>query len=428
MDAFERSRREPVYAVVEMPPRHAKTTMGLHAAAWRMSLDPCLRNCFVAYADKLSLEKSRYARRLAQAGNVPLGGSQAASFWETNFGGSFLATSIGGAITGKGIDGIALIDDPHKDRAEAESRLMRDRVWDWFTDTFWTRLEGNGSVFIIQTRWHKDDCAGRALKGFEDPETGEKVEFEEIRLPALAEEDDPLGREVGEALWPERFPAKKLHGIRSIMGPYGFSSLYQQAPVSKGTQLFNDYPSRFKADDFVLDGHRAIICCDPATTERDSADYSVVGVLAAKGYGEKMEAWVVDWWRGQVETPKLVKQLKHFQTQFWGVSCAIESVGGFKAVPQTLRAEDRTLKILEITPQGDKWLRAQNVASAWNEGRLHVPTDRPWAKAFMAELCDFSPRASVDDQVDALSHGWNTLAEVKQRVRRGSRKSASSFG
>jgi len=120
-----------------------------------------------------------------------------------------------------------------------------------------------------------------------------------------------------------------------------------------------------------------------------------------------------------VETPALVKTLKHFQTQWWGVAVGVEAVAGFKAVPQMLRAEDPSLKVLEIIPMGDKWLRAQNAASAWNEGRLHVPIDRPWAAPLIAEVTDFSPRAKVDDRIDTLSHGWNTLFSAKPARKRG---------
>jgi predicted phage terminase large subunit-like protein len=107
----------------------------------------------------------------------------------------------------------------------------------------------------------------------------------------------------------------------------------------------------------------------------------------------------------------------------------VEAVAGFKAVPQMLRNEDPSLKVLEIIPLGDKWLRAQNAASAWNEGRLHVPVDRPWAKPLIAEVTDFSPRAKVDDRVDTIAHGWNTLYQAKPPRKRGaSRNRRLPFG
>lgn len=429
VDLWERTRLGPVYAVVELPPRHAKTTTAVNGLAWRMMLDPGLHHAFITYADALSLKKSRALRRLAKAAGVELeADAQNVHNWETIQGGSFLATGVGGAITGMGITGVAVVDDPHKNRAEAESVLIRDKIWDWFTDTFWTRLEDSASVIVIQTRWHKDDLIGRLLEGFEDPETGEKIEFERICLPALAEEDDPLGREVGEALWPERFPVKKLHGIRSILGPYGFASLYQQRPIAKGKQLFTDHVSRFTLADWKLDGHRVIISCDPAASEKTSADHSVIAVIAAKGYGEDMEGWLIDLWRDQVLTPELVKRLGRFQKTYWGVAVGVEAVAGFKAVPQMLQAEDPTLKVMEITPMGDKWTRAQPVASAWSEGRFHVPMDAPWAAAYLKELWDFSPGAKMDDRVDATSHGWNTLFAAKPLKKRGARRGRRPFG
>ena len=409
VDLWERTRKGPVYAVVELPPRHAKTTTAVNGLAWRMMLDPSLHHAFITYADALSIKKSRALRMLAKRAGVNLT-TENVHNWETAEGGSFLATGVGGPITGMGITGVAVVDDPHKN------------IWEWFTDTFWTRLEDSASVIVIQTRWHKDDLVGRLLAGFEDPETGERVEFERIRLPAIAEEDDPLGREEGEALWPERFPLKKLQAIRSILGPYGFASLYQQRPIAKGHQLFSDDVSRFTLADWKLDGHRVIISCDPAASERTSADHSVIGVIAAKGYGELMEAWLIALWRGQVLTPHLVKRLRVFQKKYWGVAVGVEAVAGFKSVPQMLQAEDPSLKVMEIIPMGDKWMRAQPVASAWDEGRFHVPIDVPWAKVYLSEMWGFTPGASIDDQVDMTAHGWNTLfrdrAPRKRRARR----------
>jgi predicted phage terminase large subunit-like protein len=430
IDLLERTRKGPVYAVVEMPPRHAKTTTAVNGLSWRLMLDPALHHAFIAYSEALSLTKSRAVRRQAIYSGVQLqGDAKNVHHWETEQGGSFLATSIGGSLTGKGITGIAVVDDPHKDRAEAESALLRDKVWDWFTDTFWTRLEDSASVIVIQTRWHKDDLVGRLLKGFTDPETGETIEFERIKLSALAEEDDSLGREPGEALWPERFPTKKLHGIRSIMGPYGFSALYQQSPIAKGSQLFGDHPSRFKLKDWKLDGHRVIVMCDPAASEKTSADHSAILVVAVKGYGENMEAWVIDHYRKQILVPGLVRVLKAFQRKYWGVAVGVEAVAGFKAVPQMLRDADSALKVMDVTPLGDKWTRAQPVSSAWNEARVHIPMDVPWGAALMAEVTDFTPGAKVDDRVDCLSHAWNTLyADKPPRPKRARRDRRQPFG
>lgn len=425
IDVWQRTRVEPVRAVIELPPRHAKTTTAMHGFSWRMFLDPALRHAYCTYAEALALEKSRGVRRLSQHAGVELG-SEALHHWETTHGGSFTAVGVGGPLTGKGIDGVAVIDDPHKNRAEAESRLIRDKIWDWFTDVLWTRLEDDASVLVVQTRWHKDDLIGRLLKGFEDPATGASVEFERIRLPALAEQFDPLGREEGEALWPSRFPATKLHGIRSIMGAYGFEALYQQNPKTKGDRLFRSEAARFELERWELDGHRVLIICDPAATAKSTADHTAILALAAEGYGENMRVWVLDHFRAQTTIPNVVKVLRRFQSTYWGVAIGVEAVGAFKAIPDMLREEDPTLKVLPIHPLGDKFTRAQPVASAYNEGRVLIPIDRPWARTLIAELEDFTGVSDPeDDQVDALAHGWNTLFSARPPRQRGARRERS---
>lgn len=424
IDVWERTRYERVLAVVEMPPRHAKTTTCCHGLAWRIEGDPALRHAYCTYGDALALEKSRTVRRLVTGSGIKLAGDQAnLHHWKTEEDGGLVATGVGGPLTGKGIDGVAVVDDSIKNRKEAESRLVRDGVWDWFTDVVWTRLEDDASVIVPQTRWHKDDLVGRLLEGFEDPGTGAVVQFERIKLPAVCDdEDDLIGREFGEALWPERFPLEKLAGIRAILGDYSWYSLYQQDPRVKGDRLFRVEPSRFRLDNWELDGHRVIIVCDPAATAKTTADYSVILVMAAKGFGPNMEAWVIDHFRAQVEVPVTCAKLKAFQSAYWGVAIGVEAVGGFKAIPQMLKAEDSSLRLLEIHPLGDKFTRAQPVASAYNAGRLHVPIDRPWAKTLLKEAEDFTGvNDKTDDQIDTLAHGWNTLYAAKEPRRRGPR-------
>lgn len=422
IDAWERTRRGAVYAVVELPPRHAKTTTCCHGFAWRLSVDPALQHAFCTYADALSLDKSRVVRRMAKAAGVALASGQThLHHWKTDQEGGFIATGVGGPLTGKGITGVAVVDDPIKNRQEAESRRIRDRVWDWFRDVLWTRLEDEASVFVVQTRWHKDDLVGRLLA--RGDELG--VEFERIRLPAIADEEgDLLGRELGTALWPERFPVTKLNEIRSMLGEYGWWSLYQQEPRIKGDQVFRGEPGRFALDEWQLDGHRVLIVCDPAATEKTYADYTAILVLAAKGFGDQMRVWVLDHFRAQVKVTKVAQVLAGFQKRYWGVAIGVESVGAFRAIPDMLQEADPSLRVLRITPLGDKYTRAQPVASAYNEGRVLIPIDRPWAKTLLAELDDFTGVNDVhDDQVDALAHGFNTLFSTRAPHRRGTRRS-----
>lgn len=395
MDVLERARVQGnVRAIVSTPPRHAKTETVLHAIAHRVHRQTTKTNAYVTYADKLSKSKSRTARRLTLQTGTKLDKSSASlAEWRTNDGGGCIATSIGGAFTGQGVDGTLVIDDPIKGRKEAESELMRETTHEWFKDVAYTRLQPGGSVIVIATRWHMDDLSGRLLG------TGR---WEHINLPAIDNE--------GRALWPEQYPVSLLEEIRETVGEYTWASLYQGQPRPRGGQLFRE-PAIYDEPTWPM---RIVIVCDPAATKRTRADYSAIGVLGFRHYGPRLECDILEVVRVQREIPEIVKLLLELQEKWSKTSMTmnapilVESVGGFKAVPQMLRAIDQRLEIVEITPDTDKFTRAQPAAAAWNRGRIRVPAQAPWLAPFKSEVLAFTGVNDLhDDQVDMLSHGWN---------------------
>ncbi len=401
IDAIERARQKRVRICVSMPPRHAKTTTVLHGLAWWLASAPADTCGFFSYSDDLARSKSRLARALAVSAGIKLAADSAnLTEWRTVQGGGLLAGGAGGGLTGQGISGLMIVDDPIKNREEADSALVRNRVWEWFNEVVMTRLEG-ASVIVIQTRWHADDLIGRLEA------TGE---WEVINLPAIAEENDPVGRASGEALWPDRFPVDELESIRRQIGSWSFASLYEGRPRPRGTAVFGD-PARFDLDAWRLDGARIIIGADPAASEKTSADFSVALVLAVEGTGDRAIGRVLDVWRGQVTVPAFASELIRLSTKWHGAPIAVEAVGGFKAVPQILRSVAPLLRLEEVAVRGDKFQRSQAVAAAWNDGRVRVPTNAPWLAAFLEEVQAFTGvRDRRDDQVDSLAHAWNALA------------------
>lgn len=471
---WERTRYERVFAVVELPPQNGKSTTGLHGLAWRMSRDPVLSHGYATYADDLAASKSRICRRMAIAGGVSLPrGSSALHEWQTTQGGGLLAHGYKGQWTGQPINGVALIDDLYSDRKDAESKKVRENVWEWFTDVLWPRCHPGsatriGASVIAQfTRWHDDDLIGRLLQG-----KFRGYQFEEVKLKAICEdEDDILGRQIGEALWPEQYSADELRKIEESIGPYSWASLYQQRPRPKGADIFGD-PARFSLADWRPDGHRILICCDPAATDDNRADFSAAFVLAAKGYGADMVIWVLFGWRDHVTVPAVARKLYEIAMRHWGGTApvAIESVGGFKAVPQILKEIEPRLRIRPIKPKGDKFTRAQGLAAAWNTGRVLVPLDSElwwdaqaawpdgrqgrfmlprnevtgmraqrklragvasnvtWADELLWEADKFTGVGDLeDDEIDALAHGFNELWDVK-RSQFGALKNRNPFG
>jgi predicted phage terminase large subunit-like protein len=420
IEAFERARWGQVRVCFSMPPRHGKSVTLMRAIAWWLLNYPRDQCAYYTYSDTKADSKSRTIRALVQSQGAKLSGDQAnLRHWKLDTEGGLMTGGRGGGATGEGVSGIFVVDDPFKNRAEADSEAIREQVWEWFTQVAFTRKEG-ASYIVVHTRWHDDDLIGR-LAG----EHG----WEYVNLPAEAEKDDPLRREVGEALWEERIPLSELKETRATIGEWAYAALYQGQPRPRGGAVFSGEPARFDLRTFDWMGRRGVIAVDPAATASNRADHSVALVAAMDGYGLKSRMFIVDLWRGQVEIPDLVQRLADLQRRY-KLLVAAEAVAGFKAVPQTLRRTSEGLRILEITPPTDKFIRAQSVGAAWTGvpaknipgGRVLVPIDADWADAYIRELQKFTGMGDAeDDQVDATAHAWNTLyREAQPGAHRGS--------
>lgn len=158
---------------------------------------------------------------------------EAVESWSTSNAGEYKAVGVGGAIAGRRGD-LIVVDDPMKSREEADNLLVRDRVWDWYRGDLIGRLKPTGRIVLVMTRWHHDDLAGRLLEQ-------EPGRWRVLSLPAIAEEDDALGREMGEALWPEWEGLPKLLDKQATMGgpdSRDWTSQFQQRPSSESGTLF----------------------------------------------------------------------------------------------------------------------------------------------------------------------------------------------
>lgn len=390
---FERAERGPVYATVSVPPRHSKTETILHAIARWLLRHPDQTVAYVAFGDRLTKSKSRFARDYARRAGVRLrDDATSLNEWRTVEGGGALFTSVGGPFTGQGCN-LLVVDDPHKDRAEAESQIIRDGVHDWFTGTAGDRLEPGSSIIVCHTRWHPDDLIGRLSQ---DP----VVSWERIVLPALSD--------AGEALWPERWPASELQRKRDIVGPYEWASKYLGLPRARGGTVFHDAhffgptarPARFRVG----------IGVDLAYTAKTYADHSVAVVLAeiAGKY------YVLDVRRAQVEAPDFAATLRQLGTVYPGAPMLALIGGTEKGVTDFLVRQRVPLRAEPA--KSDKFVRAQPVAAAWNAGRVLLPEGATWAPAFVSELMTFTGVADKhDDQVDALAAAFAALTAPVQR-------------
>lgn len=391
----------PLKVCVSMPPGHAKTTLFIDAIAWWLSKYPADTNAYYSYNATLAESKSVIARQTAISAGIAISEEMNnRADWQTTDGGGLLAGGVCGGLTGRRVKGLLIIDDPFKGRIDSSSAAYRDSVDDWFRTTALTRREG-ASTFVIHTRWHEDDLIGRLAK---------RGGWIVINLAAIAGEDDILGREPGEALWPEMFPLDVLEERKFELGEFDFAALFQGTPRPRGGTVYGE-PHYYDPAVTSFEGCRIVLSADPAASEKTSADYSVGFVMSVRGQGKEAVGYVRHIYRKQVQIPELVKVLVSLQITWGNTAINVESVGGFKAIPQMLRALGLE-RVNEIVPIGDKFTRAQPSAAAWNVGRILVPSDAPpWLGAFLDEVARFTGvNDKNDDQVDAMSHGWNHIA------------------
>lgn len=341
--------------------------------------------------------------------------SQAKGEWETQDGGFYFATGIGGSVTGRRAD-LGVIDDPIRGRKDADSELIRDNAWNWYINDFRTRLKPNAAILLIQTRWHMDDLAGRILPDDWNGESGwvtakDGEVWYVICLPAQAGENDILGRAKGDWLWTDWFnPAfweqtKKtavLHDVRT------WNSLYQQIPADEeGTyfkrewfQHYTDIPSELNV---YMSG-------DFAVTEGDG-DFTE---LAAWGVDIHDRIFVLDWWSGQKESPEWVEALLSMSKR-WQALQFVGEVGQIRRavepfLEKTMRDTGNYVGLTWLPHVGDKPAEARSFQALAKLGMVHWPRTE-WAERAINQLCKF-PGGKWDDVVDTCAKFGRYISET----------------
>ena len=260
-----------------VPPRHGKSELGsINFPAWYLGKHPEKEVITSSYSADLAQDFGYKTRNLVDTQEYKelfqtklREDSKSKAKWMTQEGGSYTAVGVGGAITGRGAD-VLIIDDPIKNREEAESKVVRDKIWSWYTSTAYTRLEKGGAVILILTRWHKDDLAGRLLEA--QKEGGDK--WEVVKFPAIATEDEMM-RKQGESLWQDKYNIEALEQIKKTIGIYDWQALYQQEPVSSETQEFKqDYWHYRTMDEVLALQTRRTLSIDTAISQKASADFT----------------------------------------------------------------------------------------------------------------------------------------------------------
>jgi predicted phage terminase large subunit-like protein len=394
------------------PPRHGKSEQTtVRYPVYRLERTPSIRVCIGAYSQTFAAKFGRKARRIARERGLPLSTERSAAMeWETEAGGVFRSCGVGNPPTGEGFD-LVVIDDSIKSREEAESEAYRERVWDWYTDDLYTRLEPGGAIVVMQTRWHLDDLPGRILT------SDDAANWEVVNLPAEAEADDPLGREVGAPLWPERFDKDALTDRRRVLGP-SYYALYQQRPVPReGGMVKREWLANVVPG--VPRGCQFVRYWDKAGTA-GGGDYTA-GVLMGRDHlGIFYVADIVHGQWAAVDRERIILATAGSDRATYGtVRVVIEQEpgsGGKESAESTIRALAGYV-VTADRPTGDKAIRLEPFAAQAGAGNVRLVT-APWNREYIEELTTF-PAARHDDLVDATAGAFNLLAGVPTSDRLG---------
>ncbi len=392
--------------MVFMPPRHGKSELvSRKYPAWFIGRNPGKQVICAAYNSDLATEFGRDVRNTIadpfyrNIFNVNLRqDSKAADRWLTDNGGSYLAAGVGSGITGYGAD-LAVIDDPFKDRKEAESKTVRDSVWAWYRSTLYTRLMPGASVILCVTRWHEDDLAGRLLR--EQDRGGDQ--WNVVTLPALATGADILGRAEGDALWPQWFPLETLEKIRNAIGSYDWLSLYQQTPTSEEGNIFLKTWWRYYRE--VPDFDLVIQSWDTAFKDGADNDYSVCTTWGVHRDG----FYLVDRFKEKLTFPLLNRALNTLAVRHKPHAILIEDKASGQSLIQELISKT-TFPILPVRVDRDKVARAHAVTPLIEGGRVYLPEWASWVGDYLAEMSAF-PRGAHDDDVDSTTQALNYLRD-----------------
>lgn len=413
------TRGEISRLMILKPPRHGKSEQTtVRYPIYRLKRNPKSRICVGAYNQDFANRFGRRAHRLAKDKLNVAQDRHAAKEWETVEGGVYRSCGVGGAPTGEGFD-LLIIDDPIKDREEANSEAYRKRVWEWYTDALLTRLEPDGAIILIMTCWHEDDLAGRILS------SEEGKDWVVVRMPAEAEtqeerddwcrrnyrpmgQPDPIGRAPGEALCPDRYPKKALRRLATALGRSYFA-LYQQRPQSlQGAMLQRQWFKLVRA--VPKEGMVWIRYYDKAGTEGGGAN-TAGALLGRTSKGRFIIADVIAAQLGAVEREELIKQTAFLDRQMYGrVKTWVEQEpgsGGKESAEGTIR----NLAGFEVEADrvtGNKILRAEPLAAQAKAGNVDI-LEGPWNSAFLEEAASF-PLGKRKDRIDAAGGAFNKLA------------------
>ena len=409
--------------IIEMPPRHGKSQLAsIYFPAWYLGRNPEREIITCSYSAELARDFGGKTRDTIGDSQYQAifptrlkADSKSKDKWNTEKGGSYTSVGIGGPITGRGAN-LLIIDDPIKNREEAESLTIREKIWDWYTSTAYTRLEKGAAVVVIMTRWHLDDLVGRLM---DRQEKGGET-WEVVRFPAIADEQEEK-REVGEPLWKDKYDVDSLDQIKNTIGIYDWYALYQQLPIATETQEFKKEWFRYfddvdlygkEPDGTVVSGGKNLyyyITVDLAISQKEQADNTSIMVLGKEKTSP--DIYIVDEYTGHLDPLQVIEYLFSLKEKYKHrlVRVGIESVAYQKSLEYFIREEQRKREtyfdIVELKAASKKETRIRGLKAMYKAGVIWHRKDQ---RELENELLMF-PKGRHDDRIDSLAYCQQVL-------------------
>lgn len=392
--------------LLHAPPGSAKSTyLSILFPAWYLANYPQNNVLFATHSVEFAQRWGRRVRNDIASDGLVLGinmsqDNAAADRWALVEGGEYYGVGAGVGISGFRAD-LGICDDLFGNREDAWSENVRNKRWDWFRDDFSARLKPGAKRVLMNTRWHEEDVAGHVIEQIERGVIRGRI----ITIPAVAEDNDPLGRKPGEYLWDE--PGGYNYGSylrerRKETSPMMWSALYQQRPSpEEGDYFKTDWLHEYTAIP-ARETLRVYGASDYAVTS-DGGDYTVHVVVGVDPQGRM---YLLDLWRDQASSDKWIEALcdlvKQWKPIEWGEETGQIKSGVGPFLERRMRERETFVYRRGYASKHDKSIRAQAIRGRMALQGLYVPSGAPWLADFRSELLSF-PAGKHDDQVDALS-------------------------
>lgn len=386
--------------IISTPPQHGKSiTVTETLPSWYVGKYPNKRCIVGCYNDDFAGKFGRRNKSKLEEFGKPIFGVELSKSSDREIEieghqGSILTRGIMSGITGNSGD-LIIIDDPVKNRLEADSEAYRERLWEEWQNSIKTRTQAGSKIIIIQTRWHEDDLAGRVARR-------EKF-VEVVNVPCEAEENDILGRAVGDALCPEigkdndwltAFKSGYKEGTRT------WNALYQGRPSSEEGNIFKRHWWRYY-DNLPEIMPLKIISIDASFKGNDTSDFVAIGVWGKLG----ADIYLIDLLKKRMDFPDTVRAIRHMSAKYKDRhSIIIEDKANGSAIISYLRHEIQGL--IPIQPQGGKVVRANVVTGVVEAGNVYLPKYADFTNEFVEECASF-PNGVNDDMVDQMTQAIN---------------------